>query len=253
MGYFRQARSLGLLLSILGFSGMGVIPALIPTPAAANPRSILSITTQDAQGTWDSEIQKIVVGTSQSTLISFSEIGETIQKVWLDNPSRVVVDFDGCLTNAASGSCSGGATIMRLRQLKEAIPFPPYAVTGTEQSTHLTVITLQGSERKVYQFQLVLKPGQPPYSLVRLIPSQPPAPAQLASISQEYQQTVLRQLSQGLAYAEAQKLLDKTHPEYSRLIQCIALMQRGTAFVEAMKQSGVSGKLIDRIRSYAIQ
>lgn len=229
------------------------------SPAAASPRAVLSLSTQTAQGTWESGVQRLILGSTQSTLIDFSETGETVQKVWLDNPSQVVVDFDGCLsgggfTPSTSGSCNGnGAKIVRLRQLNRAIGFPPFALTGTGSTTQLTVITSRGGDRTVYQFQLLLRRGAPPYSLVRLIPAPPLAPAQLVSVSQEYQQTVLRQLSQGFAYAEANQLLDQRNPEYNRLVQCIALMQQGTAFAEAMQRSGVSPKLIDRIRAFAMQ
>ena len=243
------------LLALL--SGVPLLTlSLTALPSAAEKAAVLRVSSETAEGTTQTGMLRLVLGT-QGLNLSFLKLNETVQKVWLDNPGRVVIDFDGCLTGgglgggSSSGSAScGGAAIMRLRQLPQAIDFPK-GMFPDGGSTQLTVITTSGSTRKVYQFQLVLAGGQPPYSLVEIIPSAPPAPAQLTSISQEYQQTVLRQLSQGLAVAESKNLLDKQSTAYQQVVATIALMQSGKPFAEALKQTGVPHALVDRLRAFS--
>ncbi len=231
-----------------------LIVALAPHAARAETAAVLKIASETAQGTTQSGQQRIVLGL-QGVNLSFLATNETIQKVWLDNPSRVVIDFDGCLSapgqsgQISGGSGCSGASIVRLRQLPERIDFPKgfFADSNTSQ---LTVITTGGSSRKIYQFLLVLSGGMPPYSTIEIIPSSPPAPAQLTSISQEYQQTVLRQLSKGLAIAESKQLVDRSSGAYQQIVATIALMQGGKPFAEAMQQTGVPHALVDRLRAY---
>lgn len=225
----------------------------LPLTAQAETAAVLKISAETAQGTTQSGQQRLVLGL-QGVNLSFLNTNETIQKVWLDNPSRVVIDFDGCLSTSGqsgggSGSGCSGASIVRLRQLPERIDFPKgfFADSSTSQ---LTVVTTGGASRKIYQFQLVLSGGMPPYSTIEIIPSPPPAPAQLTSISQEYQQTVLRQLSKGLAIAESKQMLDKQSSAYQQVVATIALMQGGKPFAEALKQTGVPTALVDRLRGF---
>jgi len=224
---------------------------LLPRAAQAETAAILKVSAETAQGTTQGGQQRLVLGL-QGVNLSFLATNETIQKVWLDNPSRVVIDFDGCLAasgQSGSGSSCNGASIVRLRQLPERIDFPK-GFFADSKTSQLTVVTTAGGSRKIYQFQLVLSDGMPPYSTVEIIPSPPPAPAQLTSISQEYQQTVLRQLSQGLAIAESKQVLDKQSSAYQQVVATIALMQGGKPFAEALKQTGVPTALVDRLRGF---
>lgn len=222
----------------------------LPLMVRAETAAILKVSAETAQGTTQGGQQRIVLGL-QGVNLSFLSTNETIQKVWLDNPSRVVIDFDGCLSasgQSGSGNSCNGASIVRLRQLPERIDFPKGFFTDS-QTSQLTVVTTGSSNRKIYQFLLVLSGGMPPHSTVEIIPSPPPTPAQLTSISQEYQQTALRQLSKGLAIAESKQMVDKQSPAYQQVVATIALMQGGKPFADAMKQTGVPNVLIDRLRS----
>ncbi|XHX78549.1 MAG: hypothetical protein RBJ76_01010 [Stenomitos frigidus ULC029] len=222
--------------------------------ARAERAAVLKVSANTAQGTTQTGIQRLTLGVHGLNL-SFLALNESIQKVWLDDPTRVVIDFDGCLVGALGGggggsssSSCGGASIIRLRQLPQPIAFPK-GLFAEQSTTQLTVITVSGSTRKLYQFQLVLAGGTPPYSMVEIIPSPAPAPAQLVSVSQEYQQTVLRQLSKGLAIAESKQMLDRQSAAYQQAVATIALMQGGKPFAEATKQTGVPNALVDRLRA----
>jgi len=230
--------------------------------AAIAQTAVQNVGAQTAQGTYQTGVQPVTIGTGQGVTFSWIQTGEMIQRVWLDDPSQVVVDFDGCLSSPVldgregggsgygSTNC-GGAQIMRVRQLQEPIDFPANVVASQGNRVNLTVITNASSGRKIYQFQLVLAGGMPPVSLINIIPAPAIAPAQLTLVTREYQQQVLSQLSRGLANAEAQGLVDTTSTAYNQLKDCIARMQQGITFADAMQQSNVPRSLVDRIRSYA--
>ena len=234
--------------------GVGVI-VLSGAPTLA--QAVQNVSSDTAQGTTQTGPQRIQLG-YQGVNLSFLKTGETIKKVWLDDPTQVVIDFDGCLAGqldtsgsggGVSGADCGGAAIIHLRQLPARLNFPKGLFAGG--NTSLSVVTQNGSERKLYQFQLVLAGGSPPYRTVDVLPSPAPAPAQLTSISQEYQQTVLRQLSKGLAVAESKQLVDRSSVAYQQVVATIALMQSGKPFAEALKQTGVPNALVDRLRAFA--
>lgn len=228
-------------------------------PGIAQQMAVLNLSAKTAQGTTETGIQKIQLSSSQPVNLSWIGTGETIQKVWLDNPSQVVVDFDGCLSsNATAGGSDGGngnctqngATLIYLRQLAESINFPT-GMLPSGNRVNLTVLTKGGEGAKIYQFKLALGSTAPPYGLIQIIPAPPPAPATLMRVSEEYQRTVLAQLSQGLAYAEAKRLINAADPAYAKLRACLALMQQGTAMDAAIAQSGVPRQLVERLRSYS--
>jgi hypothetical protein len=246
------------LVLLSGAIGLGIVGSSIcfgGGRAIAQTAAITSVSAQTAQGTYETPVYGIQLGTSQGVNLSFLKTGETIQRVWLNDPSRVVIDFDGCLSNnqadAGSGGCANGtASIIHIRQLSDPIEFPGIAVSGNGRTVFLTVITNASGTSKIYQFQLALGGSTPPYSLVEILPPPPPTRSQIISLTQQYQQRILRQLSQGLAYVEAAGLIDESSPQYSNVRQLIALMQSGTPYIDAMKQTNTSSELVDKLRYY---
>lgn len=97
--------------------------------------------------------------------------GEVVKKAWIDDPSRIVLSFDGNLCQSSGGSqCNNeGATVIHLRQIKPiAFPDLPRSPGG---GTLLTLITEGGSAgRKIYQFKVVPVAGQPKYTVLSISP-----------------------------------------------------------------------------------
>jgi hypothetical protein len=133
----------------------------------------------------------------QSLNISFIKTGEIIKKVWLGNPSKVVMDYDSPLCKDGANDSNCGATVINLRQLAQPIDLDmnqPVSARGNR--TSLTVITTgAGGLRNLYQFQLVLNVPTPPYSILevvpdaqipRLAPLTPTAPAQTNKTSWDF-------------------------------------------------------------------
>ncbi|MBD2179255.1 hypothetical protein H6F42_20230 [Pseudanabaena sp. FACHB-1998] len=132
----------------------------------------------------------------QSLNISFIKTGEIIKKVWLGNPSKVVMDYDSPLCKDGTNDSNCGATVINLRQLAQPIDLDmnlPASARGNR--TSLTVITTgAGGLRNLYQFQLVLNVPTPAYSILevvpdaqipRLIPLKPIVPAQTNKTSMD--------------------------------------------------------------------
>jgi len=170
----------------------------------------------------------------------------------------VVLDFDGCLPGALAGgqrqSCQGeaGASIVHIRQLQERIDFPSQVISGNGRQTMMTVVTIgAGGDRKIYQFRLVFQSGPPPYSLVQVVPATTPTASQIAQVSPQYQQAILDQLSRGLAYAEANQLIQLNSDQHRRLKYLLTLMQQGTPYSSAVQQAQIPGAVVARIRGYS--
>ena len=245
----------------MAFISATVFPfSLVTDSQAWGQTARLAVTSQAAAGTYESDVYDITIGTQAGTTLSFIPAGAVIQQIWLDDPTRVTMLFDGCLPSSVTpnvqGSCGNGqagAQIVRLRQLTEPIEFPEN-IAATGQNPILTVIAQDsGGQRAIYQFQLILNGGMPPFSVVEVIPSTPPAAAQYELITLEYQREVLSQLSRGLAYAEAQDLVDMNSSAYENLRSMIALMESGTAMDAAMQQTNTPRSLVSAIRGYAFQ
>jgi hypothetical protein len=133
----------------------------------------------------------------QSLNISFIKTGEIIKKVWLGNPSKVVMDYDSPLCKDGANDSNCGATVINLRQLAQPIDLDMnLSASARGDLTSLTVITTgAGGQRNLYQFQLVLNVPTPAYSILevvpdaqipRLAPLTPTAPAQTNKTSLDF-------------------------------------------------------------------
>jgi hypothetical protein len=110
----------------------------------------------------------IPIAQGQGVTITFIPSHQIVQKVWLDNPSWLTVDTDGCLEGLGTGKCDESrATSIHLRRIKplqiEGLPS-----TGTSL---LTVISRDVSgELKISTFRLQAATS-PQHSLVEVVPA----------------------------------------------------------------------------------
>lgn len=144
---------------------LGLISA--PSVLALSARNISN---EQAQGTTGS-ILTLEVAPGYGLNINLIPTGEVVKKAWIDDPSRIVLSFDGNLCQSSGDSeCNNeGATVIHLRQIKPiAFPDLPRSPGG---GTLLTLITEGGSEgRKIYQFKVVPTSGQPKYTVLSISP-----------------------------------------------------------------------------------
>ncbi|GAB1541319.1 hypothetical protein NUACC21_39900 [Scytonema sp. NUACC21] len=151
-------------------------------------RSIFSCQAQGLGGA----IPQITVWFQQGTNLSFIQTGETIKKVWLDDPSQVTLDFDGpvCMQFGQQGSETGdcensAASVIHLRRIKKLdIPGLP-----NTNSTLLTVVTEKQGQRKLYTFRVIYSNGTPEYNTLAVfadVPSASTTPCVRGNNRQDY-------------------------------------------------------------------
>ncbi len=136
-------------------------------------RSIFSCQAQGLGGA----IPTVKVWYQNGTNLSFIPAGETIKKVWLDDPSQVTLDFDGpmCVNfgGQEGGDCeNSAASVIHMRRIEKLdIPgLPPQ----NNAKTLLTVVTEGGGKRKLYTFRVIYGDGMPEYNTMAVF-SDPPS------------------------------------------------------------------------------
>ncbi|MBW4610722.1 MAG: hypothetical protein KME22_26790 [Hassallia sp. WJT32-NPBG1] len=121
----------------------------------------------------------------QGTNLSFIQAGETIKKVWLNDPSQVTIDFDGpmCMQfgqdrNVSQGDCkNSAANVIQLRRIQKL----KIAGLPNTSNTLLTVITEKQGKTKLYAFRVIYGEGSPEYSTLAIFPD-PPSNNQAACV-----------------------------------------------------------------------
>jgi hypothetical protein len=144
---------------------------LLPIPTLATPLVRKQISISQAIGS-NGVNAVISVSPAQAIAISFIRTGEVVRKVWLGNPSKIVMDYDTPLCKDAAKDTNCGATVIYLRQLAQPLNIDmnlPASASG--DLTSLTVVTTgSGGSRNLYQFQLVLGEFTSPYSVLEIVP-----------------------------------------------------------------------------------
>jgi len=193
-------------------------------------------------------LSKISVWSGSGLNISFYELPETIKRVWLDDPSQILVDFDGCLERA--GNChndnksgDNDSKLIHLRQINRVkIPGLPQT-----HSSLLTVITESKSgERKVYQFQVSSANGNPQYSQIIIVTDA------ISKSQLSYQPIVstfktIQNIRNGMAVAKQQKLLLPNGILNNRLEQLIDYLTLGDDLLTAANKAIVSIRLLNKL------
>ena len=123
--------------------------------------SVLNISTSHAEGR-SSDIPKLTVWTGSGLSLNFANTGEHIVKAWLDDPSKLTVDFDVPLCESI---CESSATVIHLKRIEPL----KFSHLPSINSTLLTVVTEKDKTKKVYYFKLNYGgSGQPKYIAVNI-------------------------------------------------------------------------------------
>ena len=183
---------------------IGVVSSVTPPPRVI-AESVRQITASQAEGKGGS-FPTITVWPGSGTNVNFIPTGEVVKKVWLDDPSRIVIDADGslCIQSDGSGCTDGGASVIHLRRINK-IHFPHLPQTPT---TLLSVVTEnpQG-QRRLYQFRVTYGTGVPKETTISVNPDiHRPAPGSTEGILVR-----LTRIQRGLERAEQTGMI---HPTY---------------------------------------
>ncbi|NBD31474.1 MAG: hypothetical protein GVY17_00475 [Cyanobacteria bacterium] len=191
-------------------------------------------------------LTEIAVWSGYGLNLNFIPTGEIIKKVWLDDPSRITLSFDGQLCQSDANCSYQGATVIHLKQI-EAINFPniPQSATG---ATLLTVITEGESGRNLYQFKVRPAYGTPDYTTVNIKPLPPanPAPALKPPLPlsenlsrRNEAQTLANLIHAGLVVAIRNGEIQRRSPKWEQLQQAMTFLREGATLQEAASESNL--------------
>ncbi len=102
------------------------------------------------------ELTPIALYSGHGTTLNFRAVNEKVQRVWLDDPSQVTVDFDDVNCRSQDQPCA--AQVIHLRRIKR-LKFDDLLTTST---TSLTVVT----DKSIHQFQLSFPTSGKPKSAI---------------------------------------------------------------------------------------
>ena len=220
-----------------------LIPSLLCLTCLANPSLAIEVnnmSSSQAEGR-TGDIPRLQVWPGAGLNLNFVAMGEYIYKVWLDDPSRITIDFDLPID-------TGQAQIVHLRRI-EGLEFDYLPATA---STILTVVaqTRQG-QRKIYQFQIGYGSAKPRYASVNINPDPRPQLRQVQA-RRQLQQRQIEQLEQGLAIAMAHNQSSQNEQVFSRVETMLSFMRSGMTAEVAAKRVNLSLSVIKQLEQLAI-
>jgi len=202
-----------------------------------------SISTSEAQGL-KGNIPTITVWPGSGVNLNFIPTGEIIKKVWLDDPSKIALDFDGPMCPAAGtrgGDCgNSAATVVHLRRIN-GLNFPHLPRT---EATLLTVITQGAGGRNLYQFRVVPGTGKPQYSTL-VVKSEALDPA--AGMATGTASAELSGIVRGLQIAVQRGQISPSGPLASRLKNFLVMARNGYSLPLAAQRAGVSMAVVNKL------
>ncbi len=224
---------------------VGVLLALsvfVAQAAQANP--VRSIFASQAEGK-SGQLTTVVLWPGYGTNLNLIPTGEVVKKAWLDDPSRIAIDFDGCLgqsAGASNGTGEGcGATVIHLRQIT-GVNFPGL-MTSSNASTLLTLITDGSQGKKLYQFKVMMGQGTPQYNTLTIQPDSQGTPY----IDVGLRRAPLEDVERGMAIAESKKLISRRDSAWSKVRNFLAQVRNGESINTAAQVTGANMAIITKL------
>ncbi|QFS52599.1 hypothetical protein [Nostoc sphaeroides] len=191
------------------------------------------------------KLQKIKVWNGSGVSISFYEVKEMVKRVWIDDPSQVLIDTDGCLEGIDQNCQNSSAGLLHLRRIKK-VPVPGLPQTST---TLLTVVTqTQDGSKHIYHFQVTPSNSRPEYSQVSIIKDQPSSLVTRPKLSPLVQTiNTTKHIRAGMRVAISNGWLNQSDELHNRIEQFLTHFQAGEQMPAAALQAGVSLKLVNKL------
>ena len=220
-----------------------ILTAFLQTPITASAYSVINISTSHAEGRSGS-IPALTVWPGVGLSLNFAQTGEKIIRAWLDDPSRLTLDFDTPLCSGQSNERCGTASIIHLRRI-QPLKFPKLPSTPT---TLLTVVTDKKGDRQVYYFSISYGNGQAKYVAVNI--NTDPRPALQAHQRQE-ETTRIRaeRIEKGLAIARQKDSQGKNQQVFDKVEILLAYMRGGMSFHDALRRTNLSSSVLDQLEA----
>jgi hypothetical protein len=216
-----------------------------PGPACRNEpvRAVRGLFASRAQGRNGAPLPVLHLWSGYSTDLDYIATQETVQKVWIDDPSRVAVSFDGCLasTNRNGANECGPVKVLHLKRIRTE---PVLGLLQAPRQTLLTVVTDGPHGRERYKFLLALVEGTPCYYALAIYPDS--QGAQATPLADGRWQGVDR----GLGRAAAQKLVSPALKE--RVERFLGQVRSGDDPSNAAAANGLSEALIEKLSELGV-
>lgn len=247
--------NLGLITCSLTTLFVGLPFGLVQAESTVE-RPVQTMSSNQAQGLTGS-IPVITVWAGTGSNLNFLPTGETIKKVWLDDPSQITLDFDEsmCLSSESreQKNCEdSAAAVIHLRRI-HPINFPNLPRTS---STLLTVITQAPTgNRKLYQFRIAYGKGNPQSHTLSIQPEPSSFNTPTVKINAR-QQASLDDVELGLRIARSKNLLSQTQANQNlemRVQNFLANARNGASINAAAQQAGVSLPLISKLAEFGLE
>lgn len=218
--------------------------SLLSFPSVSNASIVRTVKASQVAGE-NATGKTIEVWAGHGVSISFYSSGEVIQKIWFDDPSQFIVDVDGCLEGMPNCSTENvGAGLIHIRRINQVnIPGLPKASYGS----HLTVITVSNTGKKVYHFTVVPGRGRPEYSQIE-ISSESATSNRTVQRTPDY--TALSDskfIARGMKIAQDNQWLATNGQLWQRLNRVVTERSQGTDLTLAASNAGVSMQVIEKL------
>lgn len=189
----------------------------------------------------------IPLASGSGVSLNFAPSGEIIQKMWLDNPSFVVIDADGCLSGlpASGGNCQGNnASLIYLRRIND---LPIQGLPKTNQSL-LTVVTKGNSGTNLYLFRIT-KANRASKLVFEVISNNPRTLSQTEFKPTEPLVLTTSRLSRGFKVAMEQKLLKQGTDLTKKINMFIGYLESGLSKQESAEKAGISQDIVNKLEA----
>lgn len=181
----------------------------------------------------------ITVWPGSGANLDFSRLGLRIYRAWLDDTSKLTIDFDAPLD-------AGGAQVVHLRRINgvsfQGLPSTP--------ATLLSVVARDDSgTAHLFQFPISYGSGPADYSTIAVIPA--PAPAASRAMIQASvipgQGANPLTFSHGIAALIEAGTIAPNGPMHQSLRAFLALVANGVPVAEASAQTGISLEVVQAV------
>ena len=224
----------------------GTFLQFLAIPVLAALTNLTSVNVSFAQSVQDVEVDTardgytITVSPGHGLTLDFSEVGERIYRAWLDDPSRVVVDFDIPLCTSAGDECPGAA-IAHLRQINrlEIDELP------STETTLLTLVTRSADgDVNLYPLRVTFSsaPGVAAISFIERRAPQSSLMDQIATVAE---------MRGGLSYILEHGISTPNGPEVEAIRTLIRQLENGTPMADAMTDTGVPEAVVEQLALYS--
>ncbi len=214
-------------------------------PAVGFASSVINLSTSHAEGR-SATIPSLIVWSGTGLSLNFAGTGDRIVKAWLDDPSRLTLDFDSPLCGDRGQENCAGASIIHLRRIG-TLAFPRIPSTPT---TLLTVVTEAPSGRKVYYFNLGYGSGRARYVAVNINSDPRPALRQARQVEDATRSRADR-IERGLRIARERDNSGRNSEVLDRVETLLARVRGGMSFPDALRHFNLAPNVLDKLENLA--